>query len=214
MSRLLKQALMAVIGLALSAMAAAGPIAVFVGYADGLRGGGFFPSPWSGDPGVVFQGAAPAFDAGAIRIDNTSGASLTVDSVSVNINGSIFAIWLFPVTLAAGERLILTETFHYNFDTSDVSVFPGASLATPATGCSPYCPIVTIGFNGGAATPFNDSGHVLDTSGFDFANVGNESFAWRLIGTVGGQAGIPEPSTLLLLGIAMAGLGFWRRKSV
>jgi hypothetical protein len=47
---------------------------VFVGYSDGLRGPGFFPSPWSGDPGVTFEGSPPPYDAGAVMIQNTSGA--------------------------------------------------------------------------------------------------------------------------------------------
>ena len=52
---------------------------VQVGYADGIRGGGFFPSPWAGDAGVVFVGdTSGSADAGAIRIDNLSGATMTV----------------------------------------------------------------------------------------------------------------------------------------
>jgi hypothetical protein len=44
---------------------------------------------------------------------------------------------------------------------------------------------------------FGDSTHILDTKGFDFSHIPpgstNESFQWRLIGTTGTQAGVPEP---------------------
>src|SRR5438132_9328099 len=59
---------------------------VSVGYADGLRGAGFFPSPWAGDPGVIFVGTtAPGADAGAIMITNTTGSAFTVNDVFVDI---------------------------------------------------------------------------------------------------------------------------------
>jgi len=57
--------------------AKAGPIDVFVGYADNLRASGFFPNPWIGDPGVVTQSqTGQTFDSGAVRIDTSTGAAL------------------------------------------------------------------------------------------------------------------------------------------
>src|SRR5947207_1265930 len=76
---------------------------VFVGYADGLRGVGFFPSPWYADSGVQFIGSTGSgLDAGAIRIDNTGALPLIVNDVSVNIDGAALGdIWAasFPLTL-------------------------------------------------------------------------------------------------------------------
>ena len=54
---------------------------VSVGYADGIRGDPTVPSPWDGDPGVLFIGGGVRFDAGAIRIANSSAQPLTVDNV-------------------------------------------------------------------------------------------------------------------------------------
>src|SRR5262249_56787761 len=81
---------------------------------------------------------------------------------------------------------------------SDISSIPGASLATPATDCSISCPTVTVGFNGLSPQTFLDSTHTLDTLGFDYASVGNESFDWRIIGSCsgpgcGGTVGGPRP---------------------
>jgi hypothetical protein len=54
---------------------------VSVAYADGIRGDPTVPSPWDGDPGVLFIGGGVRFDAGAIRIANPSAQPLTVDNV-------------------------------------------------------------------------------------------------------------------------------------
>jgi len=209
------------------AVATAGPFSVYVGYADGLRGTGFFPSPWSGDAGVTFLGVTgPGADAGAIMVINSGGAALTIDSVGVTINytGNIAPAWALPVTLAPGGMLILTETYHYNFDTSDLSYIPGASLANPAYGCTgsgtnpnpaDTCPTVTIGWNTVNSETFFDTSHTLDTLGFDYASVGNESFNWRAIGGCAGPGcggTVPDPGgSLALMGMGLVGLGFVRR---
>ena len=204
-----------------SSAAAAAPFDVFVGYADGLRGAGFFPNPWSGDAGVTFLGTtASGADAGAILIRNISGASLTINSVGVDINSApnVQPVWALPVTLAPGGLLILTETAHYNFDTSDISFVPGAGPATPATDCSIICPKVTIGWGGSNSQTFLDSSHTLDTLGFDYAPIGNESFNWRAIGGCSGPGcggvppPVPEPETYALMLAGLAGMGVLARR--
>jgi hypothetical protein len=203
--------------------ALAAPFDVFVGYADGLRGTGFFPNPWSGDAGVTFLGVTGgADDAGAILIRNTSGGNLTIDSVGVDINfaTNVQPAWALPVTLASGGMLILTETAYYNFDTSDMSYVPGAGPATPATTCAIICPKVTIGWNSSGSQAFLDSTHTLDTQGYDYASTGaNESFNWRLIGSCSGPAcggipPVPEPETyaMVLTGLGLLGFIGRRRK--
>jgi hypothetical protein len=198
----------------------AGPFELFVGYADSLRPNGFFPNPWAGSPGVTFLGSG-VFDSGAIRIQNTSASNLTIDDVSVVDDGLSFGdIWSasFPLTIAPGANLILAQNNGENFDTSDGPGVPGSSLLHPALGCVLItCPKVTITVNGGGPLTLLDTTHTLDTEGFDFVTVGNESFDWRLIGSCSGPGcgAVPLPATLPLLAGALGGLGIvsrWRKR--
>lgn len=179
--------------------ASADPISVFVGYADNLRASGFFPTPWLGAPGVVSQSpAAQTFDSGAIRLDNTSGAAITISSFSVFFpsNNSTFTIWN-PLVIPAGETGIFTQNngVDTQFDTSDFGVFGGlppanlapnnpvgtnliggcsspAALMTPAqvVTCNSTVPVVSFSENGGPVESFSDTGHILDTGEWDFVN--------------------------------------------
>jgi hypothetical protein len=157
---------------------------VFVGYADSLRASGFFPTPWKGAPNTLFIGNGPTFDAGAIRLDNPTGVPLAVDSVSVDLQrpGSpVFKLW-GSFTIPANGSAILTQTGQYNFDTSD---YPLASCPTPAASSDKRIPKVTVTI-AGVPTSLLDTGHVLDTGGFDYASCKpNESLQWRSIGGAG-----------------------------
>ena len=212
--------------LAAASLAASSAIAaayeVQVGYVDGIRSGLFFPNPWIGDAGVVstdpFGCAGTGPDCGAIRVINLSGSTLNITDLTFTIN--------FSTTFDAGSLSIPagdSGIFVLN-DSSDISFIPGASHSALAFGCNgtnltnpnpaQICPVVNITDSINGLNTFFDSGHVLDTGGFDFANDGsNESFAWRDIGTFGGQAGqVPEPITLSLLGAGLVGAFTIRRR--
>ena len=162
---------------------AATNVNVFVAYADNLRPSGFFPTPWKGAPNTLFIGNGPSFDAGAIRLDNPTGVPLPVDNVSVDLQrpGPAFKLW-GSFTIPAHGSAILTQTGQYNFDTSD---YPLASCPTPAASSDKRIPKVTVTI-AGAPTSLLDTGHVLDTGGFDYASCKpNESLQWRSIGGAG-----------------------------
>jgi hypothetical protein len=143
---------------------------VFVGYADNWNSSqSFFPSPWQGSPNTTFVGRAElstggacttnnCYDAGGVRVDNTSTAAETVH-VTVDIGSHHYDLW-GDRTVPPGGTLILTQTSSngsYNFDGSDTQ-----------SGCtnSGQIPLVHVAVNG-VTTDLHDSGQVLDTGGID-----------------------------------------------
>jgi hypothetical protein len=163
----------------------ASPLSVFVGYADGLRGDSpNFPAPWEGGTNVIFVGGSESesFDAGAIRIDNSSASPVSIDSLTVEVGDTSFntgdELWsgLTVPAEVGGEpgHLILTQTSDYNFDTSEAG--PPGLCGTPNT----ISPLIHLTI-AGTTSDITDSGQVLNTGGVDGANCppgANESHAW------------------------------------
>ena len=178
---------------------ASGFVNIFVGYADTLRGASAqFPTPWEGSPGVTYQGCSPSadcsFDAGAVRIENGTEASQTITDVKVNVDTCTYDLWTFPVILAPGNDLILTQTISGgtdgcqtdgSMDTSDVG--PGG-VAWDDGNCNPdgILPTVDVTVAGLGTTTSTDSGQVLNTGGVDgyYCSTvsSNESQSWTPIG--------------------------------
>jgi hypothetical protein len=202
---------MAVLSLCSSALAA---VEVQVGYADDLRPSPFFPIPWDGGAGVqLFAGGQNAgYDTGAVRVINNGALPVTINDLTVDGfgDGASFHIWSSFLgagySLNPGQSAIFAQTTSFNFDSSDDEGGNPAAI-----------PKVHLTINGGTID-LSDTAQVLNTEGTDHlaANNLNESHQWRDIGTFGGQAGVPEPSTFIvwsLLASSAVGLGWWRKRS-
>jgi RHS repeat-associated protein len=173
------------------------PLSLYVGYADGLRGGSVFPFPWQGSPGVSFIGGC-TFDAGALRFDNAGDTDITLDKVTVDLGagGPHFGdIWNTvttpPFIVPAHGILILTQTGCYNFDTSD---FSNAGCGTS----NGVLPLVNV-TRGGVTKTYTDTNQILNTHGFDVALcTGNESISWQRIAGSAAAVDIPLPPAVTL----------------
>jgi RHS repeat-associated protein len=165
-------------------------LTVFVGYADNLRASGFFPSPWQGDPGVIFKGCTGgcSFDAGAVMVENTSSVPVTVNSLQVRLSTCTINIWPLFVSLPAQQKLIYTQTVSGadNGCPGDRGTFDTSDIGPNGVGWAGHCdqsgvtPEIDLTVNGVTQT-FTDSAHVLNTGGVDLADcpVGmNESQPW------------------------------------
>jgi hypothetical protein len=171
-----------------------------------------------------------------------SAITITNFSVTFNGGSTVVAIWS-PLTINPGQTGIFTQTVSYNFDSSDFGIFgafspaalapavPGnngiggcsstaailASDPVDAAKCAANAPVVSFMENGTLVTE-TDTGQILNTGGYDFLNGssdGNESINWNAIGSGPSRSGtgVPEPSSLVLLGSGLMGLGgFARRK--
>src|SRR5438270_2723980 len=172
------------------------PLKLFVAYADNLRANPInFPTPFESSPGVTFIGAGPSdpggagWDSGAIMIQNPNSTAQSLSDVSVNLNrpgdgpggtnGPVYDLWGSSITVKAHGTTILAQTSGNNFDTSDSAGIEPCGTAAPAS-FDP--PLVTITPTVGSPTTFTDGGHVLDTSGYDSACLGNESIQWTTPG--------------------------------
>lgn len=173
-------------------MQATSPVSVFVAYADTSTPSLSFPTPWNNSPNTIFIGSGDPTNAGALRIDNPSGAPLTIDSVAVDLQRSNaqFNLW-GSFSIPAGGSAILTQTQTGNFDTS---AFPIVTCGGTLQSGETRIPQITITI-AGQAQVFADTAHVLDTGGFDLSCRGNESLQWRQIGT----KGIESPSGQITL---------------
>ena len=97
---------------------------------------------------------------------------------------------------------------------SPTSFLTASQLAT----CNAAIPVISFDANG-TAYSFNDTGHILDTGGWDFVNNnafgedGNESINWNTVGSGASRGGnTPEPASFGLIVAGLPLLWYCRRR--
>jgi len=193
--------------------------------------------------------AGQTFDSGAIRIDNTGATPINITSFQVFFPNTSFTFTLWnPLTIGVGQSGIFAQNNFVDtqFDTSDFGVFGGLPPAnlepnnadgngntsliggcssspafmTPAqlATCNAAIPVISF-FADGTPLSFSDTGHILDTGGWDFVNNGafgedgNESINWNVVGTTALRGGTtPEPGSFGLLLAGLPLLWCYRRR--
>nr|MDQ6899137.1 hypothetical protein [Candidatus Dormibacteraeota bacterium] len=186
--------------LAMPPVFAAGGLQVYAGYADLHHGptpgtpGPNFPTPWIGDANVVTPNSTSNWDAGAIRLDNPTGADMTV-YVTVSVGDHFYDLW-GAQTVPAGATLVLTESQKLptpdspdgDFDTSDFGPNPPRGQCTP----DPNAPIPVVHVTiDGITTDLSDGNRTLTTGGVDAvgcppaSDPNDESQPWSYIGDPG-----------------------------
>jgi hypothetical protein len=160
----------------------------FAGCPVGVATQDYIPScpPSSGNPPGTSGTYNGDFDSGAIDLHNSTAADMTVQSVTVTVNGGTpsactFNIWPSNMVVPAGGDLVLAQTAQgptqcangeqepllslYNFDTSDTQV----TLCTPDT----TAPTITVTLAGGASKTYTDSSLRLTSGGNDPGSCGS-----------------------------------------
>jgi hypothetical protein len=156
-------------------------VAVYTGYADTIHPASqtpALPSPWNGSPEVSFEGTGPDFDAGAIRIENRSDRTVTVDRVTVDIGTQHLDIWRPGIRVPAHHSLILTQTritnrdpYTTDFDTSEANM--------PNCQISAEVPVVHVSIDGKVRV-YKDVDRVLTSGGHDANSCGGaENHPWE-----------------------------------
>ncbi len=161
-----------------------------VGYADSARGNPDLPVPFDGSPHTIFIGDNGPYDSGAIKLDNTTSAPISVTNVTVyfpnhnQYNGQTISLW-GSFEIPANSSAILAQTSYLGFDTSDYGI-SGINCSNMA-GPDNNPPQVLLKVSDAVTATLLDTGHVLDTGGLDSVGCprGNESLQWRAIGTGG-----------------------------
>ena len=166
---------------------------------------------------VTFNGGAQTFNFWNPLVIAPGQVGIFTQTGSFNFDTSDFGIFggLPPSSLAptlAGNNAI-------GGCSSTAAILAASGFAGA---CAATAPVVSFFANG---NPFSatDTGQILNTGGWDFVNNGffgedgNESINWNQIGSNAnrGGTGVPEPSTMFLLGSGLLSLcGITRRKLI
>jgi hypothetical protein len=139
------------------------------------------------------------------QIDPNTGAPLAV----------------FPQSDVVGMALVGTQIWITKWAAQDVGTWdPLTNLFTPvfdtptnagALAYDPTANLLWVGRQGGIVEPYSLTGTLLGTGFQPFGNIPDTIDGLVFLGEV---TRVPEPATLMLLGIAFAGLGFSRRNAV
>lgn len=175
--------------------------------------------------GVFFSVSGPS-NFSSVSALLTGGSTVIYDPDGQPAGGVVGGEWAYATGLSGAPNGATSGISSSGLGLFGVANFPGANLAGPSSSVDGLqYGIVSAGDN--AAT---GNGGITGTGGlirnsvtftlgniganFNLAGITNVSFQYGTALTEPNipSRGVPEPSTLLLLGAGLAGMGIWRRK--